>query len=371
MANDLVYLVTGGCGYIGEHIVKLLAKEEYIKEVRIFDIVELDGIKSFSTDSTTVTLIKGDITDYNEVLKAMEGVHVVIHTAALVDYLDTLPFHKMEAINVGGTRNVLKACVAVDVPYIVYTSSTAAVGPNARYEPMLRGTEDTVYSGKLELSYGKTKACAEKIILQANGTETIHGTKIFTCVIRPSTIYGEKTKVLLDNYLSAKSKNGIITCVEPADAEHNYTYVGNVAWMHVVAARNLQLKSELLGGQVYYAYDDTPAKHRYTLVTELYTDIDPHMKLGPHIPYWKIWIIVQIYTIIKFFVRPFFTIKPFLTLPILKLIHTTFSYDTDKAFKHFEYKPYYSWAESKYRTCEWLRSETQNMQSDHKSHKQK
>uniref|UniRef100_A0A8C5LUN7 3-beta hydroxysteroid dehydrogenase/isomerase domain-containing protein n=1 Tax=Leptobrachium leishanense TaxID=445787 RepID=A0A8C5LUN7_9ANUR len=135
MAKDLVYLVTGGCGYLGEQIVKLLVTEDYVKEVRIlFHIREGSELRQFST----VTFVRGDITDLNQVLKAMEGVDVVIHTAALLDYFDNLPYHKMETVNVGGTDNVINACLALNVTYIVFTGSIAAVGPNTLNEPMLR-----------------------------------------------------------------------------------------------------------------------------------------------------------------------------------------------------------------------------------------
>ena len=46
--------------------------------------------------------MKGDIRDYNLLLAAMRGVHVVIHTAAVVDYRNTVPFREMRAVNVGG-----------------------------------------------------------------------------------------------------------------------------------------------------------------------------------------------------------------------------------------------------------------------------
>ncbi|XP_063305966.1 3 beta-hydroxysteroid dehydrogenase type 7-like [Pelobates fuscus] len=355
MAKDLVYLVTGGCGYIGEHIVRLLVAEDYVKEVRVFDISEVDHIKNLSTASTTVTLVKGDITDYNQVLKATAGVDVVIHTAALVDFLNTSPYHKMEAINVGGTENIIKACLALDVTYLVYTSSITSVGPNTRNEPMLRGTEETVYGGKLGLLYGKSKASAEKSVRQANDRSTSHGKKLFTCVIRPSNIYGEKTQNLLESYIAAKSKNGRINYLEPENVDQCYIYVGNVAWMHVLAARQLQMKPELLGGQVYYPYDDTPVRQRYKLLYELYTDIDPRIQLGSHIPYWKMWLIISVFNLIAFLVSPFWTLKPFMNLGILNYMVTTFSYQTDKAFRHFGYQPKYSWEEAKIRTCKWLK----------------
>ncbi|XP_063300196.1 3 beta-hydroxysteroid dehydrogenase type 7-like isoform X1 [Pelobates fuscus] len=362
MAKDLVYLVTGGCGYIGEHIVRLLATEDYVKEVRVlYHTRKGRELEKLSTATTTVTLVKGDVTDYNQVLKAIEGVHVVIHTAALLDYFDQSPYHKMEAINVGGTEHVINACLASDVTYIVFTGSIAAVGPNKHNEPMFRGTEETFYTGEQGMPYGKTKAQAEKLIRAANGRLTNHGKTLTTCVIRPSNIYGEKTSSLLDGYVSAKSKNYRIAYIEPENLDQNYTYVGNVAWMHVLAARQLQMKPELLGGQVYYPYDDTPVRQRYKLLYELYTDIDPRIQLGSHVPYWQMWLIISIFTIFAFLVRPFYTLKPFLTLNTLNFVVTTFSYETDKAFRHFGYQPKYSWMEAKIRTCKWIKNATESL----------
>lgn len=53
-----------------------------------------------------VTFVKGDITDYKQILSVMKGVDVVIHTAALVDSLDTFPLKKLEAINVSGKLKI-------------------------------------------------------------------------------------------------------------------------------------------------------------------------------------------------------------------------------------------------------------------------
>ncbi|XP_073523866.1 3 beta-hydroxysteroid dehydrogenase type 7-like [Phyllobates terribilis] len=357
MAKDLVYLITGGCGFIGEWIVKLVLKEDYVKEVKVFDLNESEAIKHLGTASTTVTFIKGDITDFNQILSAVKGVDVVIHTAALVDYLDIFPLKKLEAINVGGTENILNACLAMDVPYVVYTSSIAAVGPNANNDPMERITEDTFYPGEPLLSYGKTKARAEKLILLANGQKTRNGNKLTTCVIRPSNIYGEKTQNLMESYLSAKSNSNRMDYLEPDHTEQSLTYVGNIAWMHVLAARQMQLHPDRLGGQAYYTYDDTPFNQRVKLNYELFSEIDPAIQIGKHIPYWKMWIMVSIYNLIKTIVRPFWNLKPFMTIPILKLLVIMYNHDTDKAFRHFGYKPIFTWVESKQRTCKWIQQQ--------------
>ncbi|XP_025962946.2 3 beta-hydroxysteroid dehydrogenase type 7-like [Dromaius novaehollandiae] len=363
MDGASVYLVTGGCGFIGEKIVELLAQQDYIKEVRVFDSVAREEVEKFTTATARVTVMKGDIRDDNLLLAAMQGVHVVIHTAAVVDYRNTVPFREMRAVNVGGTENVLRACCVLNIPYVVYTSSIAAVGPNTSHEPMFRGNEDTKYSGEVELPYGKTKAMAEKLVAEANGRKLSNGGKLATCIIRANTVYGEKATFLKDLYLLAKARNGVLNYLEPENTERNYTYVGNIAWMHVLAARNLQLKPDLLAGQVYYSYDDTPTRKGFLIRHQLLSSMDPSVRLGSHIPYWKMWLIIHLHRIIKVLLYPFWKPQPFLNLPLLNTVVTTFSYETDKASRHFGYQPLFSWTESKQRTAQWLKATTGNMGS--------
>ncbi|NXH15595.1 3BHS7 dehydrogenase, partial [Bucco capensis] len=245
-----------------------------------------------------------------------------------------------------GTENVLRACCALNIPYVVYTSSIAAVGPNTAREPMFRGNEDTKYIGEVELPYGKTKAMAEKLVFEANGKQLSSGGTLTTCIIRANTVYGEKAKVLQELYVLTKGRNGVLDYLEPEDTERNYTYVGNVAWMHVLAARNLQLKPELLAGQVYYAYDDTPMRKGFLIQHQLLSSVDPSVRLGSHIPYWKVWSMIQLQRISMVILYPFWKTKPLLNLPLLNTIVTTFSYETDKASRHFGYKPLFTWQES-------------------------
>ncbi|KAM6373169.1 3 beta-hydroxysteroid dehydrogenase type 7 isoform 2-T5 [Pluvialis apricaria] len=310
MDRAWVYLVTGGCGFIGEKIVELLSQQDYIKEVRVFDSVAREEVEIFTT----------------------------------------------------GTENVLRACCVLNVPYVVYTSSIAAVGPNTLHEPMFRGNEDTKYSGEVELPYGKTKAMAEKLVFEANGKKLSNGGKLTTCIIRANTVYGEKATFLQELYLFAKAGNGVLNYLEPENTERNYTYVGNVAWMHVLAARNLQLKPDSLAGQVYYSYDDTPTRKGFLIRHQLLSSVDPSVRLGSHIPYWKMWLMIQLHRIIRVILYPFWKPRPFLNLPLLNTIVTTFSYETDKASRHFGYKPLFTWKESKHRTAQWLKAAAGNLE---------
>uniref|UniRef100_A0A8C8VMW3 3-beta hydroxysteroid dehydrogenase/isomerase domain-containing protein n=1 Tax=Pelusios castaneus TaxID=367368 RepID=A0A8C8VMW3_9SAUR len=332
MAEALVYLVTGGCGFIGEHIVQLLCKQDYVSEVRVFDAMASEEVKKLATGKET-----RDIRDYTLLLSAMRGVHVVIHTAAIVDISDTVPFQEMKTVNVAG--KCFKLCGSLLLLVFIY----------------LRGTEDTDYSGEVELPYGKTKAWAQKLVLEANGKKVSNnGGKLATCIIAPNAVYGEKSLTLKNSYISVKAKGGVLDYVEPEDTERNYIYVGNVAWMHVLAARSLQLKPDVLAGQVYYAYDDTPIRKGCLVRYELLSAMDTSVKLGSRIPYWKIWLQIYFSKIIKILLYPFWKSQPFLNLPLLNTLVTTFSYETNKAFRHFGYMPLYSWEESKRRTGSWL-----------------
>uniref|UniRef100_A0A8B9EQE1 3-beta hydroxysteroid dehydrogenase/isomerase domain-containing protein n=1 Tax=Anser cygnoides TaxID=8845 RepID=A0A8B9EQE1_ANSCY len=290
-----VYLVTGGCGFIGKKIVELLSQQDYIKEVRVFDSGARE--EKIIPATTHVTVMKGDIRDYNLLLAAMRGVHVVIHTAAIVDYRNTVPFWEMKAVNVGGTENVLRACCVLNIPYVVYTSFIAAVGPNTLCEPMRRGNEDTKYSGEVELPYRKTKAMAEKLVFEANG---------------------KKVQKSMASLVFQHRMSGRRQLVRKAP--------------HLISKRCFLVRHQLL------------------------SSVDPSIRLGSRIPYWKMWLIIHLHRIIKALLYPFWKPQPFLNLPLLNTIVTTFSYETDKAFRHFGYKPLFTWQESKQRTVQWLKA---------------
>uniref|UniRef100_A0A8B9C0G5 3-beta hydroxysteroid dehydrogenase/isomerase domain-containing protein n=1 Tax=Anser brachyrhynchus TaxID=132585 RepID=A0A8B9C0G5_9AVES len=352
-----VYLVTGGCGFIGKKIVELLSQQDYIKEVRVFDSGAREEEKIIPGKTRASSCIIGDIRDYNLLLAAMRGVHVVIHTAAIVDYRNTVPFWEMKAVNVGG--KLFKTAIKYRLKFTrlgveSYKSSSSCLTIYSR------GNEDTKYSGEVELPYGKTKAMAEKLVFEANGKN--NGGKLTTCIIRANTVYGEKATFLRDLYLFAKAGNDVLDYLEPENTERNSTYVGNGAWMHVLAARHLQLKPDLLAGQVYYCYDDTP-RRGFLVTHQLLSSVDPSIRLGSRIPYWKMWLIIHLHRIIKALLYPFWKPQPFLNLPLLNTIVTTFSYETDKAFRHFGYKPLFTWQESKQRTVQWLKAAAGNVSS--------
>ena len=120
-------LITGGCGFIGSHLVE--SYQGVADEIRVLDNLRsgyrhnLDGLKC--------TFIDGSITDRALVAHAMRGVDYVYHLAALVSVPESMakPAECVE-INVTGLLNVLDAAAAAGVRKLVFASSAAIYGDN-------------------------------------------------------------------------------------------------------------------------------------------------------------------------------------------------------------------------------------------------
>jgi nucleoside-diphosphate-sugar epimerase len=144
------YLITGGAGFLGINLTRyLLARGHHVVSLDIadFNYPERDRIKA----------IKGDIRDRSSVDRAMEGVQIVVHTAA------ALPLYKKEDIfstDLDGTRNVLQSAFEHGVERVIHISSTAVYGiPD--HHPLY---EDDPLHGVGP--YGEAKVKAEQICLE-------------------------------------------------------------------------------------------------------------------------------------------------------------------------------------------------------------
>jgi len=116
------FLITGGAGFLGINLVRYLHQKGH-------DVVSLDIVKFDYPDmNDKIKIITGDIRDKEAVHKAMEGVDIVIHTAA------ALPLYKPEDIystDIQGTKNLLEEAYNQKVKRFNHISSTAVYGiPN-------------------------------------------------------------------------------------------------------------------------------------------------------------------------------------------------------------------------------------------------
>jgi len=122
-----MYLVTGGAGFIGSHIVERLVSMG--KSVRVFDNFSFGSKENLNGIGERVEILSGDLLDLDAVQKAMEGVQVVFHQAAL----RSVPFSVehpslVNRVNVEGTLNVLTAARDAKAGRVVFASSSSVYG---------------------------------------------------------------------------------------------------------------------------------------------------------------------------------------------------------------------------------------------------
>ena len=129
MADRATYLVTGGAGFIGSHIVEALAAEG--QSVRVYDNFSSGYRHNLEHIDGDVAVIEGDIRDRSALAEVMPGVDYVFHEAALVSVFDSVdrPDDNHE-INLTGTLNVLQAAREAGVRRFVMASSAAIYGNN-------------------------------------------------------------------------------------------------------------------------------------------------------------------------------------------------------------------------------------------------
>ena len=149
-----VYVTGGGRGFIGGHLVGGLRSRGYDVRDEFVDLRDAEGLR-----------------------RAIEGCEAVFHVAALYSF--DAPEAELEAVNVGGTRNVLDACLAAGVRRLVHTSSCTTCGP----VPGRVATEDDLPPDwELVVPYKRTKLESERLVLES-GLDAV--------VVNPTTPVGE------------------------------------------------------------------------------------------------------------------------------------------------------------------------------------
>lgn len=145
-------LVTGGCGFFGQGFVrKMLAIPSGPERICIFSRSEWAQaqLRTALNNDDRLRWFIGDVRDQGRLRRAMEGVDLVVHAAAL-KRIESVEYNVLEAVetNVLGTRNVVDACIDAKVRKAVLLSTDKACLPTT--------------------TYGMTKAVAERIFLQSS-----------------------------------------------------------------------------------------------------------------------------------------------------------------------------------------------------------
>jgi len=192
--NDKVVLVTGGTGSFGKKFIQTMLADYHPAKLIVFSRDELkqhemqvDGL-----DHPSLRYFIGDIRDEERLRRAMNGVDIVVHAAALKQ-VPACEYNPMEAIktNILGSSNVVEAALDSKVKKVLALSTDKAVNP-------------------VNL-YGATKLAAEKLVVQSNAYAAGSITR-FSCV-RYGNVAGSRGSVI--PMFLRQRENGRLTITDP------------------------------------------------------------------------------------------------------------------------------------------------------------
>ena len=177
-------LVTGGLGHIGAALIRHLAESRRVRAITILDNLLTQRYASLFDlpKEGDYTFVEGDVLEPEDVARAMRGVDAVVHLAAITNAENSFDIsEQVQAVNYGGTRNVVEACIQQGVQSLVFPSTTSVYGPVSGI-----AREECDRSELCPQSpYATSKLAAEQEILAASQRGDINGV-----VLRLGTIFG-------------------------------------------------------------------------------------------------------------------------------------------------------------------------------------
>lgn len=338
-----VILVTGGAGFLGKAIVREFLGEDspvHPAELRIFDI---SPSPVFS--DKRVVYFQGDIRDYSRLKEAVSGTDLVIHSAAIVDW-GTRTDEEVLAVNYGGTENVIRACRECNVDRLIFTSSLDAVYGG---KPLVDIDETIAYPESHATTYCRSKYLSEKLVLAENNN------RLKTCVLRPSDIYGEEDPYHIGSLISM-AKGGFYVRLGNGRAKCQHVYVGNMAFAHGLAAREMLNGSDQIAGKAYFITDGpgTNFFHFFDKIVE-----GAGYRIRPKnlwLPKWFAYGLGGLSEIFALIIRPFKYYHPKLSRFAVTYTTTDFTFSSGRAEKDMGYRPKYDEEEAFSRTVNFYRN---------------
>lgn len=232
--------VTGGGGFLGKAIIKLLIQDGY-------EVVSFSRSSYPELDKMGVIHKRGDLNQYNKVVEAMKGCNIVFHVAAKAGFWGE--YNDFYNSNVIGTENIIKACKEAGIKKLVYTSSPSVIHSGNN----IAGANESIpYPKEYEAYYPETKSIAERKVIEANGND------LATVSLRPHLIWGPEDHHFLPRFVQ-RAKAGRLKLVGDGNNLVDCVYVDNAAKAHILAGKKLDIGSNV-AGKVYFITQGQPIK---------------------------------------------------------------------------------------------------------------
>ena len=223
-------LVTGGAGFIGSNIIRLL--NEKGAAVVAYDNLSTGYLKNLAPFSQ-VDFVEGDVTELDKLKKAMRGCDTVFHLAASIGNAKSIAFPREDSrINVLGTLNVAEAVRENGVKAVVYSSSAGLFG-EPQYLPV-----DEKHPCEPDSPYGVSKMAGEKHLLCLGRLYRFRAVSL-----RYFNVYGINQRYdaygnVIPIFVTKILKGEELTIFDDGEQTRDFVNVRDIATANVAAAEN-------------------------------------------------------------------------------------------------------------------------------------
>jgi len=175
--DNKIILVTGGTGSFGRKFIDMVLENHRPEKIIVYSRDELKQfeMRQAVSDDKRMRYFIGDVRDYSRLKRAMEGVQIVVHAAALKQ-VTTAEYNPFEAVktNIIGAQNVIDAAMSQEVEKVIALSTDKAAAP-------------------INL-YGATKLTSDKLFVAANNYKGVRNIKF--SVVRYGNVMGSRGSVV-------------------------------------------------------------------------------------------------------------------------------------------------------------------------------
>lgn len=308
-------LLTGATGFLGAHVCASLLEKGYkvrackrksssLKEFE--QILEWRLGVNWKQKSTQLEWVEADILDYDSLLDAMPGADAVFHVAAIVTFWEKRR-DELYQVNVEGTANVVNACLVSKIPWLLHTSSIAAIGRDSKLPAISEDNEWTDSPNNSQ--YAISKHLAEMEVWR--GRE--EGLK--ASMVNPGVILGEGDwtkgscrflKKIIDGLpYYTNAQNGYVDVIDVAEA--------------LIALYEKKIDGE----RFILVSENMQAKDLISLGANIFDKKEPHIRINS-------WVL-QIAWRINFIVSSLTNKEPLLTKETANTGTHRYTYSTKKA----------------------------------------
>ncbi|KAI9686119.1 MAG: hypothetical protein M1820_010685 [Bogoriella megaspora] len=249
-------LITGGCGFVGYHIVEAFLMDKSWPEVHVMSRNPtrnlLDGVRYHAVDTTA----PGSVYDLLRKIKP----EIIVHAASPLAVGEEISPTRYFDVNVKGTKNLLECAAASGcVRGFIYTSSTVVMAGSSLHQ-VREDAPLIVQSTRTGADYAKSKALADQIVLDYNGRSNMK-----TLCLRIAPTYGVRDTQILPQMLNLLKRGQHKFQIGRISYDYDFVSANDAAMAHLLAAKALLRPEDRdklgIGGEAFFVTEGDPLSY--------------------------------------------------------------------------------------------------------------